>query len=764
MDGQHKNSLSCSRGMNLWISAIRAAPLQTSVENKGLSSGHRGQVITYAWHQFSRQFRNFLFVACIFGPYCRIMRWDRAGCIISERFNYQEDSQLLADFFWRYAHSTDEQRGHDPSVSWATDEEDALLMEAIEAYKKRVAPRKVDYLDSTVKRPCQAYKLIVHDCHMDKATKERIIGETQLIVKCPFSETQSPCGRATKGFAAYHLGEHRLVFLKDCWRTDDERTTSEAKLYELLRDAGVDNLPINIAMGDVLTDDECQKTLTTKFGASTPPLRQLTHHRLVQELAFPLSCALSSEEMIHAIYDTIECIGQAYCKANILHRDISALNIMIRDLDPSLPINANGSRRSVGILNDWDHGVCINPRLYKPHTSRTVCLLFSLPRPIFKRHFFQGTWFFMSIKLLQHPGLDHEIQDDIESCFWVLLYIAFHHYKQKNEKVNFTLNFFSENESRFNEDDGRYHHIGGVGKTSLLINGNLQRTIRWVSNPLTTVIHKFADTLRDYNMKRPVHTSNLKVQLEDTAYAKIHKFFGNTNNILKFLKEALDRADWPILDRLDDQLKPQTESISERQHRDRQLKSTVQASHDSISNLTTQAGPSDPSPSQSGQIPLPPAGFVQHYGWRAPSPDIFQSPMTSRKRKKVHASISKKSVRGRAKSPSRTRSSSRPYDLLERWKKQEKKRVKQVETEGIQKLINPNPSPSPSPPPQSAGSSRTSTYCTNHSSSASQNGLTRHTSQSSTINTDSSNEGRRSKKVRKQKSATYTGKGKARAT
>lgn len=279
----------------------------------------RGQITGYASAQLSRQHRLFVFLIYIFGSRCRIFRYDRAGSTASISFDYKLEPHILAEFLWRHSHSSDVQRGYDPTVSPATPEESTLLTDAVDAYVKRVAPRNVDYLKPTGDATYPAHRIAVCGTKtiVDAITKKVTSVEKtlDLIVRKPFYDTYSACGRATKGFAAYDLRERRLVFLKDYWRTDDEKTTSEAEIYRLLVKAGVQNLADNIASGDVLFENIPQTTLTDMYGLSgdyewafaTPMLRKLTHHRVVQELAFPISCALSSLEMAQAIHDVIEC-------------------------------------------------------------------------------------------------------------------------------------------------------------------------------------------------------------------------------------------------------------------------------------------------------------------------------------------------------------------------------------------------------------------------------------------------------------------------
>ena len=44
--------------------------------------------------------------------------------------------------------------------------------------------------------------------------------------------------------------------------------------------------------------------------------------------------------------------------------------------------------------------------------------------------------------MLSGEGNEHEVQDDLESCYWVLLYIAFHYFEHNSP--DFDLSFFSE--------------------------------------------------------------------------------------------------------------------------------------------------------------------------------------------------------------------------------------------------------------------------------------------------------------------------------
>lgn len=102
----------------------------------------------------------------------------------------------------------------------------------------------------------------------------------------------------------------------------------------------------------------------------------------------------------------------AYIRVQILHRDLSVSNILI-DLEGQ------------GFLCDWD----MSRRTDSPYSPRR------LERTV--RHaqsqetlthaacsHLQGTWQFMSVALLTLRDMPHGVSDDLESLFWVMLYLV----------------------------------------------------------------------------------------------------------------------------------------------------------------------------------------------------------------------------------------------------------------------------------------------------------------------------------------------------
>lgn len=51
------------------------------------------------------------------------MCWNRSGAVVTEKFNFRKDSQPLVDFLWYLARASETDRGGDPTVRRATEQE-----------------------------------------------------------------------------------------------------------------------------------------------------------------------------------------------------------------------------------------------------------------------------------------------------------------------------------------------------------------------------------------------------------------------------------------------------------------------------------------------------------------------------------------------------------------------------------------------------------------------------------------------------------------
>lgn len=90
----------------------------------------RAQIAKYASEIQLRQHRTHLFSMYFCRGYMRLLRWDRAGCIVSDPINLLENPEVLLNFIYRLARLSPEQLGYDASAAIAT----AKDVEKLEAY------------------------------------------------------------------------------------------------------------------------------------------------------------------------------------------------------------------------------------------------------------------------------------------------------------------------------------------------------------------------------------------------------------------------------------------------------------------------------------------------------------------------------------------------------------------------------------------------------------------------------------------------------
>ena len=81
-----------------------------------------GQICTYATAHMAAQFRSHVFSLLVFPKYARILRWDRAGVIVTGKIDLEKSDEVsvLANFLWRYSNMTDTERGYDENVTRVT--------------------------------------------------------------------------------------------------------------------------------------------------------------------------------------------------------------------------------------------------------------------------------------------------------------------------------------------------------------------------------------------------------------------------------------------------------------------------------------------------------------------------------------------------------------------------------------------------------------------------------------------------------------------
>lgn len=85
----------------------------------------RGQIADYAAMILNHQHRVFCFMIVITGVEARLLRWDRAGAVVTNAFDLTDSEQVkpMYRFLYRLSKMTAEQRGYDPTVVPASNDE-----------------------------------------------------------------------------------------------------------------------------------------------------------------------------------------------------------------------------------------------------------------------------------------------------------------------------------------------------------------------------------------------------------------------------------------------------------------------------------------------------------------------------------------------------------------------------------------------------------------------------------------------------------------
>ncbi|KAI0629045.1 kinase-like domain-containing protein, partial [Trametes polyzona] len=213
--------------------------------------------------------------------------------------------------------------------------------------------------------------------------------------------------RNTHGYVAYDCQKKCLVYLKDSWRVVHDDIKKEGDVLQTLNENKVPYVPTLAYHGDLgqatLSQDLWRRYHPDVGPDARCPLKKHEHYRLVvEEIGKPLTDFESSKQLVFAMATALKAHETAY-KLGILHRDVSAGNILLTH-NPAMGIY-------VGMLNDWE---------LAKNVTKTVPAARQPDRTVRST----GTWQFLSVSALNNCEKPIDLQDDLESFFHVLLYIA----------------------------------------------------------------------------------------------------------------------------------------------------------------------------------------------------------------------------------------------------------------------------------------------------------------------------------------------------
>lgn len=221
-----------------------------------------GQNVAYATEACSRQHRLFYFSVCLSGCFARLIRWDRAGAIATRAFDIRRTPQPLCEFLWRFSHATNEMRGYDPTVEWATKSEETRFAAAL---RVKLAHELED--DERVETALSEHY------QPGAVAAIRVFGSDnaveRVLVSRPVKAPLSMASRATRGYWAV-TADDDVVFLKDTWRYYVDGLEQEGKILARLLKLGVRNIPEMGLHGDVPQGDKSLLRVDPSF-ESCPP-------------------------------------------------------------------------------------------------------------------------------------------------------------------------------------------------------------------------------------------------------------------------------------------------------------------------------------------------------------------------------------------------------------------------------------------------------------------------------------------------------------
>ncbi|KAI0333047.1 hypothetical protein GY45DRAFT_376152 [Cubamyces sp. BRFM 1775] len=237
-------------------------------------------------------------------------------------------------------------------------------------------------------------------------------GAQYFLVGKPHFIAAGLAGRGTQTFIAIDEADPQgpFVYLKDAWRVAHIGIEQEGKILERLNsndDGGpVPFVPTMRCHGDVqnqVTRSQEIWHLKNPGKLEECPLKTHRHYRLVvNEVGIPMSKFTNMQELVALFSMVIETHGEAYNRKKLIHRDISAGNVLIY---PKVTVGENGELEEdrVPLLADWE----LAKRVDEPDEKAR-----------------QPDRTFMSANALRHPHKRILVQDDMESLFHLLLYYA----------------------------------------------------------------------------------------------------------------------------------------------------------------------------------------------------------------------------------------------------------------------------------------------------------------------------------------------------
>ncbi|KAJ7172043.1 hypothetical protein C8R46DRAFT_136790 [Mycena filopes] len=346
----------------------------------------------------------FAFVVAVVKTQARILRFDRSGFRTSAAFDWtkKNNAHLIPTFLWRlYNPATPRNHiyGADPTVSIPTlDEAQKMfkLWQETSSYEKTPPAERLSFAAAT------------RDSRWLKASKNGADVRCFTIGR-PLFQSEGLFSRATRvdRVVIEDDPEPTVYALKDAWRQACRRP--ETDYYDVIAKHCEVKRHSTEGMARCLGSLEFPEHKTI---SGAQDAQQRCHIRsLLTPVGLPLNKFPSSKQLILALQNALAHHEIAH-EAGVMHRDISEGNILFDE--------ATGK----GFLVDWDYAEFnevgkTNWQNWFP--ERAASDMYTDLHKSLKD--FTGTFPFVAIELLENENLRHEAWHDLESFYWLLIWI-----------------------------------------------------------------------------------------------------------------------------------------------------------------------------------------------------------------------------------------------------------------------------------------------------------------------------------------------------
>ncbi|KAG7096462.1 hypothetical protein E1B28_003895 [Marasmius oreades] len=383
----------------------------------------RGEIASYAAALLTVQYRVFFFQMVIFGQYARFIRWDRSCAIVSERFSYIEEPELIFEFYFRLAQLDPISRGYDPSIAMVSKDEAARAR----AEFKKFSP---DGWHGRSQLPQRLHRTI----HEQPFRSVEMPDGHRFIICVPvFSlEHYTPFGRCTRRSLAFDPDAGSVHFYKDYQSQNYSITLKEAEVYERINTKRlIGEVPRGLCT--MISGGDVPNTKTVGYeyweegwvyGTVREPIQLIAHRIILKEVGASIRTFTNIKTLLTCAADAMEAHTWLVHELHLLHRDISPGNILMERY-----ADENYVRK--GYLIDFDHALDlarVNPSQF-PGRS--------------------GTFLFFAAALLSRTQVVQSEKDDRESLFHSIIYLGLLHaqHSLSNDPIALeeTLNYMFEN-------------------------------------------------------------------------------------------------------------------------------------------------------------------------------------------------------------------------------------------------------------------------------------------------------------------------------